>query len=237
MAPAQNQQLTRRIWYVGLKGDHPQGETAFSHLTSIVWRTGDVHDIPSGIASQMLAHPDVFSDKSPEERAALAEEARQHALQEQQAQQQAGAGLNLESLLSVLPPGASITLADGRVLSVSAAAGPAPVPGSLEGAHASSMAARLAGHTGATNEDGQPTTKLEQQVGDATGAGFGGSDQRVQETRVGGDANAQDGINLAPGAKVAPAATQAPAQAPAPTPAPKAAPAPADKHAANKAKK
>lgn len=218
MAPAQNQPATRRIWYVGLKGEQPAGETAFSHLTGISWRSGDVHDIPSAIASQMLAHPDVFSDKSPEEREALAKEARARALQEQ-AQQASPAG-GLAAILGVLPAGTTINLPDGRVLSVSAGSAPAAaggVAGSLEGAHTSSMAARLAAATGANNEEGAPTTSLTGQVGDATGGAFGGDDTRVQETQVGGGTNVTaDSMSLAPGGTVAAAAGQAQDKAAAP---------------------
>jgi hypothetical protein len=233
MAPTQSNQLTRRIWYVGLKGQTAQGETAFSHLTGVVWRDGDVHDIPSGVASQMLAHPDVFSDKSPEERAAIAEEARQRAAAED-AKRSAAPAIDMAALLASLPPGASIQLADGRVLSMSA--GPAPEPGSLAGAHTSPMAQRLAAATGAVNEDGSPTTRLEQQVGDATGAGFGGGDALVQETKVGGGEDAGAGISLAPGGKVAPAPTQPPAPAPA-AKGDRAADKPSEKPTARKAKK
>lgn len=227
MAPNM-QTAIRKIWYVGAKGDQPQGETAFKELTGIAWRTGDVYDIPAAIASQMLAHPDIFSDKSPEERARIAAEARARAAREQAAAQAGSSGAGIAAVLGSLPPGTSITLPDGRVITVST--GPAPA-GSLDGAHTSALAQRLAAATGAQNEDGNPTAPLSAAVGDITGAagapaaGFGDADEKVTETVTSTTVDPE--ISLAPGATVAPAATAAQAATPAPTPKPRTPAAPA----------
>lgn len=206
MAPNM-QTAIRKIWYVGAKGDQPQGETAFKELTGIAWRTGDVYDIPAAIASQMLAHPDVFSDKSPEERARIAAEARARAAREQAAAQAGSSGAGIGAVLASLPPGTSITLPDGRVITVST--GPAPA-GSLEGAHTSALAQRLAAATGAQNEDGNPTTSLisSDSAEDSSGI-FGQDDGKVEETTVDATADASS-ISLAPGATVAVADAPAP---------------------------
>jgi hypothetical protein len=196
--------MPKTIYYVGLKTRENGGETAFISETQIRWFLGDSHPIADNVASRMLAHPDVFSDKSPEERARLAEEARQRAAEEQAAARNpgnSGGSMSMEAFLAALPAGAKITLPNGTEIKMPVAGNAGattPVYGSLEGAHTSSVAARLAAHTGANNEDGQPTTALNAGVGDATGFGEG---DRVTETKVGESNTA--GMSLAPGATVA----------------------------------
>jgi hypothetical protein len=54
---------TVKIKYVGVKKD---GERAFKADTDIEWFPGDVHDVDSKVAEQMLRHPDVFVQVSGE---------------------------------------------------------------------------------------------------------------------------------------------------------------------------
>lgn len=54
---------TVKIKYVGVKKD---GERAFKADTEIEWFPGDVHDVDSKVAEQMLRHPDVFVQVSGE---------------------------------------------------------------------------------------------------------------------------------------------------------------------------
>lgn len=200
--------MPKTLYYVGLKTRENGGETAFMPETQIRWFPGDSHAVADNVASRMLAHPDVFSDKSPEERAKLAEEARARALQEQAAARpaQAGGG-TLEQLLAALPPGTTITLANGTKIEVPAgglvqeqedAAQFRPGATGLAGAHTSSVAQRLSAATG------------------IDGALDGEVAMQLQETQTSPSTDAS-AISLAPGASV-PAAAPAPAPAPAATP-------------------
>jgi hypothetical protein len=196
---------TINIRYVGSK----QSETAFSSATQIVWRPGDVHPIPAGLASKMLEHPDVFTDDDNPQETPQAKAAREAA-----SRPAAAAGAAPASIYDFLPPGTKITMPNGAVIEVPGLSTATPEI-------AQAVGAQLVRSVGTV--DPQLAAIGDPNAQDPTSANFAKplagrmanfTDPDLAETPV-NEAVDESSIRLAPGTTVA-----APAEAPKAAPAP-----------------